>query len=86
MRLPSGARGTGGNGQAQHRREHSFAGALGAQHLLQAPHQVDAVDAGQRQRTPGDPQCRAQSGLVGAVPGDVTDQDMDNPVRGLTTS
>ncbi len=78
-----GRRAVGRDLQGQHRGEDTLFGAFGVQHLFELWHPVRGVHAGERERAPGDPQCRAQGRFVGAVAGDVTDQDVGHPVRRL---
>ncbi len=77
------ARAVGRDLKTEHRREDTGAGPFGVQYPLELAHQFGTPHAGECQCPPSDPQRRAQGRLVGPVPGDVPDQDMDDPVRRL---
>ncbi len=77
------ARAVGRDLETEYRRKNSCAGSFGVQYPLKLPHQFNTVNAGECECTKRDPQCRAQGRLVRAVPCDVADQDMDDPVGRL---
>jgi hypothetical protein len=73
----------GCGGETDEGGEDLAADALGYEEFLQPGHLFGARDTAEHQRAPGDPRRDTEGGLVGAVPGDVTDHRVDRAVDAL---